>query len=286
MVAMNSSHLASEVVTVPERWLFDRGIIRRTVLLFVLCFGPGIGVAIPLHWQALTTFGVYDHDHRQSPYAVIVFLVFWQSANLDRMIAHIARRMWRVAAMALLVAVLVFSYRNTFIIGDTLRNASIFTPLSRFLSTLPADTLLAGPPRDLDDIVIQSCKPAMIAYLLDHRWYIDLTKELHTRYIAIFDEIYASDPEPINLLHAQYGVTHLLISRSCYGKILKLHRFYSRYDEEVMQRIGKRRNFLLQHPPTKSIIYDDGHFLVIKLPLEVPGQGIQLYDPFYIPGYF
>ena len=205
--------------------------------------------------------------NRYSRYAIVVLLVFWHANNLDRIVAHIGRSWLRRAVLLCLLIITAVTFKDTFKQDSFLRDATGLIPLSRFIRQLPADILLAGPPHYLDDLVVQSRKPAMQTYLMDHRWYRRHTEELHRRYIAIFDAIYAADAGPVNSLHSDYGATHLVISRSFYGKRLRKGAFRARYNREVRQRIGSRRRFLLQNPPTESVVYDDGYYKLIRLPL-------------------
>jgi hypothetical protein len=171
-----------------------------------------------------------------------------------------------------LLATATFAFRDTFHRAEYARDARRYLKLSAFLRDLPPGTVLAGPPNELDDIVIQSGKPGISSYLLDHRWYGGHRDDLRERILATFEALYAADPGPIDELRSRYGATHLIVSRSLYGERLRRGAFGSRYDRDVRRRIGSNRTFYLAKPFPGTVVYRDESHFVLELPVH-PGTG-------------
>ena len=191
--------------------------------------------------------------------------------ELLRQVAHpfvvLGRRRitWERAWSGLLLA--AFAYRDSFVPADNAAPGELFLPVSAFVRGLPDDTLISGPPRDLDHIMLLSGKPGLHSFMLDHQWYSGQHAQMRERSHATYSALFASDRESVDALHRDYGVTHLVVPRQLYGSQLRLRHFGSRYDADVRRIVGSRWRFLLEHPPTDAVLYDDGQYRVIGLPL-------------------
>ncbi len=91
---------------------------------------------------------------------------------------------------------------------------------------------------------------------------------MRERTLNTYRAIYASEVGPINELHERYGATHLLLARTFFGERLRLGKLASRYNDEVAAEIvGERERFLLESMPEEWIIFDDGLYMMVELPL-------------------
>jgi hypothetical protein len=207
--------------------------------------------------------------NRYTRYSVVVFLVLWHATQWDRILTRIRAPVWRQAALALMLVVAgVFSTAD-FRPGDEMTDhGERYMRLCAFIATLPEEIFVAGPPAYLDEVMIQSKRSVLSTFKLNHGWYVDYEAELRERTLAIFDAIYGDDVSRVNALHERYGVTHLVLGRSYFESRLRGEGLKSRYDGVIRERLrGSRRRYLLQDPPRESVVYDDGTYTVLELPL-------------------
>jgi len=119
--------------------------------------------------------------------------------------------------------------------------------------------------------MLQSGKAGLHAYLLDHRWYNGHRQAMRERSMATYSAIYATDVDSLNQLHREYGVTHLLLRHQLYER--RQRAFGSRYESDVQAILAGKREFLLARPPAGAVVFNDGLFKVVRLPLEPSSVG-------------
>ena len=204
--------------------------------------------------------------NRYTRYSIAVLLALWLATNWEAVLAKIPRPILRYAALALVFAAAGFWFHGQSGRHVTYNGLDV-VGVASFVRTLPEGVLLAGPPRYLDDIMIQGKRSVLSTYKLNHGWHAGMQETLHERTLAIYRAIYAPDESAVNDLYSRYGVTHLVVERSYFGARLKSGKFRSRYDQEIQDLVGARRRFLLRNPSEDSVAYYDGQFTVIELPL-------------------
>jgi len=212
---------------------------------------------------------------RYTQYSAAVLLVLWQATNLDSVLDRIRRPVLRYATFVAVLVAAGISYQGT---GGrhVTQNGLDVVEVASFMRTLPDGILIAGPPRYLDDIMIQSKRSVLSSFKLNHGWHEGLEATLRERTLAIYKAIYASDTRAINELYSRYGVTHLIVEQSYFTQRLRKGRFRSRYDREIRKLVRTRSRFFLSDPPEESVVYDDGTFTVVELPLPETRPGVSL----------
>jgi hypothetical protein len=207
--------------------------------------------------------------NRYTRYSVAVLLVLWNGHNCSLMLERISQKWLRLTALLTIFAVAAYFYGDTFDQQRNSINRQKLAPLCRFIGHLPQDVLIAGPPRILDDIPIQSKRSVFSTYKLAHPWFSKYYSEIKKRTLATYRALYADTIGPINDLYYNHGVTHLIIKPSSYTrKNLKKRKIYVKpYNREIKKMIGGKKKFILQSPPEANVIYSGKRYTIIKLPL-------------------
>ena len=242
-------------------------VLGRRGIAWERCWTALLLASLAMYEMADLVFVRLYVPNRYTRYSMFVLLVLWHATNLDRVLARVSRPALRHALLVVVLVAAGFSYHGAagrFVTRNGLDVANV----ASFVRTLPNDVLLGGPPRYLDDILIQSKRSVLSTYKLNHGWNVRIHDTLRERTLAIYRAIYARDEHAINVLHEDYGVTHLVVERSYFGhKLEKKRRFRSRYNQEIWDMVKRRSRFLLREPPQEAVVYDDGSFVVLELPL-------------------
>ena len=207
--------------------------------------------------------------NRYTRYSLAVILILWNAGNCEYILARMSRTWIQITVFIVIMALAGYAYRDNFTQHRNAMDRRRYAPLCRFISQLPEKILVAGPPRYLDDIAIQSKRSVLCTYKMAHPWFRLYYKEIKERTLATFRAIYATDIGPVNALHDRYGVTHLVVGRSYYGNRLRRQKIYVKpYNDHILKIIGDTREFILQRPPLGSVVYRDARYRVITLPLK------------------
>ncbi len=243
------------------------------------------GIAWQKSWTALFLAAVIGYTvadtffmhlyipNRYTRYSLAVLVALWNARNWDLMLARVPSRLGRVLLVMVLIAAGGYAYKDTFRQGKDTGDRSRYDELCAFVATLPEGILVAGPPRRLDDIMLRSKRSVLTTYKLAHPWF--------TGYYALIEErtkddlraLFAYSPEPVNLLHTKYGVTHLVVEYDLYRRVRRRKRVYVQpYDDFIFHRlVAGNKTFMLEMPPTKSILFKSDKYMVLKLPLPPRG---------------
>jgi hypothetical protein len=131
------------------------------------------------------------------------------------------RRRWlrRAIIGAYVAAVLsLFAGRVTANAGLTvdLRRSK---PLLDFIARLPLDAVVAGWPKGLMNAVpYAGRRPALLTHECHQAFHKGYIEEMRRRMGGLIEAYFATSPEPILRLREEFGVTHLLIERSHFGR--------------------------------------------------------------------
>jgi hypothetical protein len=92
-------------------------------------------------------------------------------------------------------------------------------PLLDFIAQLPLDTVVAGWPKGLMNAVpYAGRRPALLTHECHQAFHKGYVEEMRRRMGGLIDAYFATSPEPILRLREEFGVTHLLIERSHFGR--------------------------------------------------------------------
>lgn len=90
-------------------------------------------------------------------------------------------------------------------------NFSKDTQLYEFLLKTPKNSVVAGPPEVMDNVVTFARRKAFITFELSHTWFTDYWKIIRKRTMDFFDAYYSSDPESIRKFAQDNGVDYMIV---------------------------------------------------------------------------
>jgi len=207
--------------------------------------------------------------NRYTRYSFAVLLALWHAMNWDRVLAAIPWRAVRAVALASLLGLGFYLFQDTFRIGKDTSNREDRVPLSTFLASLPAKVLIAGHPEYMDDVPILARRSVLCNYKLAHPWYSDYYREIRRRTEATFEALYASEPQAVNRLADEWGVTHLVVVKRHLGRPdLEAGGIYvDPYNDFIERLVESNDRFLLSEPPAANVVFRNRELYVIELPL-------------------
>ncbi len=265
-----------------EERLWHPFVVFSSVFYFLVLGRRGVGWQ--RSWTALLLAAIVGYiaadllfmrlyiPNRYTRYSLAVLVALWHARNWDLILDRVPWRWARVLAVVALLAVGGYAYRDTFRIGKDTQDRSRYDGLCEFVATLPEKSLIAGPPRRLDDIMLRSKRSVLTTYKLAHPWFTGYYGLIEQRTRDDLRALFADTPGPINALHSTYGVTHLVIEDNLYDRAARRRSVYVEpYDEFIYRELVRRdKRYLLRQPPPESVLYRDRRYTVIALPLPGP----------------
>ncbi len=232
-------------------------------------------------WTALLLAGVLCYmaadaffmrlyiPNRYTRHSLAVILILWNARNLDALLLSVPRRWLRYALLVAVLGTGGYMHRDTFEQGEDTTDRTRYHWLNEFIRGLPDGALIAGPPRIMDDVTVQGRHSVLVNFKLSHPWWDGYYPEVKRRTIASFEALYATDTTAINRLYDEYGVSYFVVGRSFYNpRLIDRGRFYVNPYNTLINRLTLvGEGFFLENPPPASVVYDEGAYFVVELPL-------------------
>jgi len=232
-------------------------------------------------WTALLLAGVLCYvaadaffmrlyiPNRYTRHSLAVILILWNAKNLDTLLLQVSRRWLRYAVLIAVLGTGGYMHRDTFEQGEDTTDRRQYHWLNEFIRGLPDGALIAGPPHIMDDVAVQGRHSVLVNFKLSHPWWDGYYPEIKRRTIASFEALYATDTAAINRLYDEYGVSYFVVGRSYYNpRLIDRGRFYvNPYNTLINRLTPVEEDFVLENPPPESVVYDEGAYLVVQLPL-------------------
>ncbi len=232
-------------------------------------------------WTALLVAGVLCYaaaddffmrlyiPNRYTRHSVAVVLILWNARNLDALLGRVPRRWLRYALLIAVLGTGGYMHRDTFEQGEDTTDRRRYRQLNEFIRGLPDGALIAGPPRYMDDVPIQGRHSVLVNFKLSHPWWDEYYPEVKERTIATFEALYATDTTAINRLYHEYGVSHFVVGQSYFGEqaIARGRIYVNPYNQVINRLTATEADFILERPPAASLVYDEGAYAVVELPL-------------------
>jgi hypothetical protein len=143
-------------------------------------------------------------------------------------------------------------------------NTSIGSPrLYGFLGKLPTDSLIAGWPRNTDNVGYFSKRRVLVAFETHVPFHDKYTLEMRRRTEDLIMAYYARGPEPLQRLRRRYGVTHLVVDLGHFARPAT----YFKPFQEIVARETKGRRRVGFYVPTlaKKAVFKEGSVVVLSL---------------------
>ena len=138
----------------------------------------------------------------------------------------------------------------------------------------PKDILIAGYPRDMDDIPVLARRSVLVNYKLFHSWFVDYRLEMDRRTKAALRALYARDVADINYLHETWGVDYFVVSPEHFSPIHIASGAYKEpYNDFIRELADDPRPLFFQNIQPELILWSDPDRFVVRLPAAALPQG-------------
>ncbi len=142
--------------------------------------------------------------------------------------------------------------------------------LYAFVETLPKDSLLAGPPTEMDNIPLFSRRTVYVSdeavQPLFDRYYRDISERVRRFYRAY----YAHDISTVAEFASSTSVDYMVVRTDDFAsKFTRVKYFHEPFNSFIKELKGDRpvTEFVFANPPGSAVVYSDGFFKVIDLRL-------------------
>lgn len=152
-----------------------------------------------------------------------------------------------------------------------LKNVGIYdysesAPLCDFFKRTPKETLIAGPPDIMDNILTFSCRKAFITYELSHTWMRPYWDMIKGRTYGFFRAYYALDPDEVHEFCRVNHIDYMIIRDEDFKpeRIAAGNIYFEPFGSHLKETFGSRVCFAVldknQFPP----LYQEDGIRVIK----------------------
>ena len=122
---------------------------------------------------------------------------------------------------------------------------SKYASLYRFFNSTPVNSLVAGNPGVMDDVVTFGRRKAYVTYELSHTWYKDYWKIIKKRTFDLLRAYYARDPEQVRDFCRRNGINYLVIREDDFSperiRSGKIH--FEPFGQYIRDLVGTRSSF-------------------------------------------
>jgi hypothetical protein len=147
--------------------------------------------------------------------------------------AWLALLPWRKTALASLVALaaLLGAWR---LHGLELYDYSQGLQLYAALARTPKDSLVAGHPFDMDNVLTFARRPVLASFELAHCWHLGYWRQVEPRLRDMLKAYYAADSSELRQLAERWGVSYLVVDRRHFTPaFLNSQPLFAPYDEFI-----------------------------------------------------
>ena len=228
----------------------------------------------------LGIYGMVRHRMIVLGMVLIVSVVMYEFSSLfafrfhipDRTIIYtlpvvgliVAPRMARMAWIALIPAVLLLwgsgFKANLNLWADQRHGAKLY----QFISTLPKDAVIAGPPMEMDNIPLFARRIVFVsdeaAQPLYPRFYQEMKRRLKESYAAY----YATDERVVREFGVKNRVRYMVVKKEDFTHGLHRGKYYEPYNGYIKSLIHQKSPAEFVAPRLPSI-YNDGAYAVVDL---------------------
>ncbi|QAZ66028.1 hypothetical protein C3Y92_01730 [Solidesulfovibrio carbinolicus] len=138
-------------------------------------------------------------------------------------------------------------------------------PLCSAVAALPKDALVAGNPKDLDNVLTFGRRNVVASFELAHPWSVGAWKIMTPRLGHQLEAYYAKDSDTVREFARVYGVTHMVVREGDYApKAMEKGPLFAPFDDRIRELAAASGKFALL----------DG----AEFPYTSPEPGVRLID--------
>jgi hypothetical protein len=133
------------------------------------------------------------------------------------------------------------------------------------VAKLPPNSMVAGWPRGImNAVAYASRRPTLLTLEVHQAFHAGYIQEMRRRMYALIEAYFATTPEPILRLERDFGVTHLLIQRSHYGR--KPPGYFRPFGDPIKAaREAGHERYLLPELAASAGVFSRGDYVLLDL---------------------
>ncbi len=198
---------------------------------------------------------------RYLKFAAFIYLIFLSAATLNYIFAKLSSRTTRL----LLLTILVIGVYWPFLDGNVQYYGR--KGLYDFLATLSRDSLIAGHPKEMDEIPLLCKRKVLVQRELSLPYYRKYYSEISCRTRDFFRLYYSSDKNEAKAICDFYGIDYIVIDKEHFSNAyLEGGFFYHEPFNNFVKKIifsNRDLGFLFKDIPAGKGLYEDEKFIVI-----------------------
>ncbi|MBI4445355.1 MAG: hypothetical protein HY645_05535 [Acidobacteria bacterium] len=138
----------------------------------------------------------------------------------------------------------------------------------QFVSEIPRDAVLAGPPLEMDSIPLFSRRIVFVSDEAAQPLYDAYYREMRRRLQEFYTAYYATDAKAVMDFARRNRVGFMVIKKEDFTFQFNRQKYYHEpYNKHIKQLLRGReaQELFFAHPPECSVIYDDGYLQLVQL---------------------
>ncbi len=218
---------------------------------------------IILYFMAWLVFFYLFSPGRYLRYAPFIYLIFLSAATLNYILEWISHRRVKLLLLTIVIALTYGSFLNG--------NVEYYGKhgLYDFLSSLPKDSMIAGHPKEMDEIPLLCKRKVFVQRELSLPYYKTYYEEISRRTNDFFKLYYSSDKDEIKSICHVCGIDYVVVKKEHFidwylaGGVFYLSPFNASIIQTVKSNFQK--GFYLANISKEHLVYEDVDYMVLKV---------------------
>lgn len=212
---------------------------------------------------------------RYLEYTTNVLYCFGVPLLLSPVLLPLFRRCSKLVVMFFLTAALfVGAIRQH---GRELYDYSMWKDLYEFVQDTPQDSLFAGYPELMDNVLTFGHRNVYVSFELAHPWSTGYWAMLRPRFDRLLRAYYGSSPEEIKIFCEQEGISFLVVDRRHFEqKFMQSNPLFEPFRSLIKLRLDDRKPYALLSDAFHAVIFDENIRIIdMRINQSVVAEGQQ-----------
>jgi hypothetical protein len=139
--------------------------------------------------------------------------------------------------------------------------------LYKYLQSTPKNSLIAGPPDVMDNVITFAHRKAFVTYELAHTWYISYWDRVKKRHFDFFRAYYSDDPEEIRRFCRDNQIDYLVVREEDFfpRRLVQGDLYFEPFDTYIRDILKSHHRFALLNTKAFPPVYWMDGIRVIRI---------------------
>jgi len=201
---------------------------------------------------------------RYVQFSIPIFLFAFLAINIPNLVDRIKFRSIKIGFIALFLLLTYHWYGSKMYAGLS-QVSHTRQSLYEFISGLPRDVLLAGHPRDMDEIPLFSHRKVLVTYELTNPHLVGYYSEIKERTSDFFGAYYSGNWSEIIEFCDKYKIDYLVINREHFSEryLAEGEFYFEPFNTSIQEKIEMNKDFILTKPYKDIIVFEKDSMFVL-----------------------